>query len=59
MTGVNIVGSQLVAKAQTVIVYVVLGILVLFAIVTSPPSNPRCSPRPDTRRCATSSLASP
>ncbi len=34
MTGVNIVGSQLVAKAQTVIVYVVLGILVLFAIVT-------------------------
>ena len=34
MTGVNIVGSQLVAKAQTVIVYVVLGILVLFAVVT-------------------------
>jgi amino acid transporter len=34
MTGVNTVGSQLVAKAQTVIVYVVLGILVLFAIVT-------------------------
>ena len=34
MTGVNVVGSQLVAKAQTVIVYVVLGILVLFAIVT-------------------------
>jgi amino acid transporter len=34
MTGVNIVGSQLVAKAQTVIVYVVLGILTLFAVVT-------------------------
>ena len=34
MTGVNIVGSQLVAKAQTVIVYIVLGILVLFAVVT-------------------------
>ncbi|MEV4604135.1 APC family permease [Amycolatopsis sp. NPDC049253] len=34
MTGVNIVGSQLVAKAQTVIVYVVLGILVLFSFVT-------------------------
>jgi amino acid transporter len=34
MTGVNIVGSGLVAKAQTVIVYVVLGILTLFAVVT-------------------------
>lgn len=34
MTGVNIVGSQLVARAQTVIVYVVLGILTLFAVVT-------------------------
>ena len=34
MAGVNIVGSQLVAKAQTVIVYVVLTILVLFAFVT-------------------------
>lgn len=34
MTGVNIVGSQLVARAQTIIVYVVLGILVLFSLVT-------------------------
>ena len=34
MTGVNIVGSQLVARAQTVIVYVVLSILTLFAVVT-------------------------
>ena len=34
MTAVNIVGPELVAKAQTVIVYVVLAILVLFAIVT-------------------------
>src|SRR5690349_5394817 len=34
MTGVNIVGSGLVAKAQTVIVYVVLGILTVFAVVT-------------------------
>ncbi|MFI6604698.1 APC family permease [Nonomuraea sp. NPDC050536] len=34
MTAVNIVGSTLVAKAQTVIVYVVLGILVIFAVVT-------------------------
>jgi len=34
MTVVNIVGSKLVAGAQTVIVYVVVGILVLFAVVT-------------------------
>ena len=34
MTGVNIVGSKLVAQAQTVIVYVVVGILVVFAVVT-------------------------
>jgi amino acid transporter len=34
MTLVNVVGSQLVANAQTVIVYVVLGILTLFAVVT-------------------------
>ncbi|MEU7004813.1 APC family permease [Nonomuraea sp. NPDC046570] len=34
MTAVNIIGSTLVAKAQTVIVYVVLGILVIFAVVT-------------------------
>src|SRR5215831_9857697 len=34
MTAVNIVGSRLVANAQTVIVYVVLGILTLFAVVT-------------------------
>lgn len=34
MTMVNIVGSKLVANAQTVIVYVVLGILTFFAVVT-------------------------
>jgi amino acid transporter len=34
MTAVNVVGSGLVAKAQTVIVYVVLGILSFFAVVT-------------------------
>jgi len=34
MTGVNIVGSKLVANAQTVIVYIVLGILAFFAVVT-------------------------
>src|SRR5690349_17893673 len=40
MTGVNIVGSQLVARAQTVVVYVVLGILSVFAIVTLVNMNP-------------------
>src|SRR5690348_1414224 len=40
MTGVNIVGSQLAANAQTVIVYVVLGILTLFAVVTLVNMNP-------------------
>src|SRR5215475_12130102 len=40
MTGVNVVGSQLVANAQTVIVYVVLGILTLFAVVTLANMNP-------------------
>jgi amino acid transporter len=40
MTGVNIAGSELVAKAQTVIVYIVLGILTLFAVVTIANMNP-------------------
>jgi amino acid transporter len=40
MTLVNIVGSRLVARAQTVIVYVVLGILVIFAVVTIANLNP-------------------
>jgi amino acid transporter len=40
MTGVNIVGSELVAKAQTVIVYVVVGILCVFAVVTLVNMNP-------------------
>ncbi len=40
MTLVNIVGSQLVARAQTVIVYIVLGILTLFAVVTLANLNP-------------------
>src|SRR5436190_1684852 len=34
MTLVNILGSRAVAKAQTVIVFVVLGILTLFAVST-------------------------
>jgi amino acid transporter len=33
MTAVNIAGTDLVVKAQTVVVYVVLGILVIFAVV--------------------------
>src|SRR6478736_2870983 len=40
MTLVNVVGSTLVARAQTVIVTVVLGILVVFAIVTLVNINP-------------------
>ena len=40
MTLVNSVGSGLVARAQTVIVYVVLGILTLFAVVTLVHMNP-------------------
>ena len=34
MTGLNIVGSEAVAKVQTLIVYVVLGILSLFAVTS-------------------------
>jgi amino acid transporter len=40
MTGVNVAGSQLVANAQTVIVYIVLSILTLFAVVTLANMNP-------------------
>jgi amino acid transporter len=40
MTVVNIVGSKLVANAQTVIVYVVLTILTVFAVVTLANMNP-------------------
>jgi amino acid transporter len=40
MTGLNIAGSQLVARAQTVVVYVVIGILSLFAVVTLANMNP-------------------
>jgi len=34
MTGVNIVGTQVVARVQTLIVFVVVGILVFFSVVT-------------------------
>jgi amino acid transporter len=40
MTVVNIVGSNLVANAQTIIVYVVVGILSFFAVVTLANVNP-------------------
>jgi len=40
MTAVNIVGSNLVARAQTVIVYIVLSILTIFAVVTLANMNP-------------------
>jgi amino acid transporter len=40
MTAVNIAGSKLVANAQTVIVYIVLGILTVFAVVTIVNMNP-------------------
>jgi amino acid transporter len=34
MTGLNLIGSQAVARVQTVVVYVVIGILSLFAVTT-------------------------
>src|SRR5690349_11690283 len=40
MTGVNIMGTQLVARAQTVVVYVVLSLLSVFAVVTLVNMNP-------------------
>jgi amino acid transporter len=40
MTAVNVVGSKLVANAQTLIVYVVVGILTFFAVVTLVNMNP-------------------
>jgi amino acid transporter len=41
MTGVNIVGSKVVVRAQTVIVVVVIGILSLFAVATLLNINPQ------------------
>ena len=40
MSAVNVAGSQLVARAQSVVVYVVIGILLLFAAVTIANLNP-------------------
>ena len=41
MTGLNIVGSKVVARAQTVIVVVVIGILTLFSVATLLNINPQ------------------
>ncbi len=40
MTALNLLGSQVVARAQTVVVYVVIGILALFAVTTLANLNP-------------------
>ncbi len=40
MTLLNVAGSQAVAKAQTVVVYVVIGILTVFAVATLTNMNP-------------------
>jgi amino acid transporter len=40
MTGVNVAGSRVVANAQTVVVYLVIGILLLFSVVTLVNMNP-------------------
>jgi len=58
MTVVNVVGSRLVANAQTVIVVVVIGILLVFAVATLANVDPGLlSPR-DTRPSRRSSRAS-
>jgi len=40
MSGLNVAGSTLVAKVQSLIVFVVVGILAFFAIVTATEANP-------------------
>jgi amino acid transporter len=40
MTGLNVIGSQAVARIQTVIVFVVIGILTLFSVATLVEINP-------------------
>jgi amino acid transporter len=40
MTGLNVAGSQVVARVQTAVVYVVIGILALFAVVTIAEMDP-------------------
>jgi amino acid transporter len=55
MTAVNVAGSGLVARAQTVIVYVVLGILAFFSVVTLVNIHPSLLASRGTRRHGTSS----
>jgi amino acid transporter len=58
MTGLNIAGSTLVAKVQSLIVFVVVGILAFFAVVTITEIDPTLiAPRP-IRAFATSCRAS-
>ena len=60
MTILNILGSQAVARAQTVVVYVVIGILTVFAVATLTHIHPHLlSLLPATRRCEISSRAWP
>ena len=58
MTVLNVVGSQAVARVQAVIVNVVVGILVIFAVVTIVNMDPSLLARPVTPACARSSRAS-
>ncbi len=58
MTALNVAGSTFVARIQSVIVFVVVGILAVFAAVTIANTwTQRCSHRRSTRRHGTSSRA--
>ena len=60
MAVLNVVGSQAVARVQTVVVVVVIGILSLFAVTTLANIDlDLLKPSRATRRCRTSSPASP
>ena len=49
MTALNAIGSTAVARVQSVLVTIVLGILIVFAAVTIANLDPACWPRADTR----------
>jgi amino acid transporter len=57
MTALNILGSQAVAKAQTIVVIVVISILTLFAVATLANLDLELLAFPVTRLCATSCRA--
>ena len=59
MSALNILGSESVARAQTVVVIVVIGILTVFAVATLTNLTPICSRSPAIRPSVTSSPASP